>query len=96
MKTFGKYLLSFTLILIATTAFGQSCPMCKESMTAAGAKLSEGFYYSILSMFFLPISLIGGGTFVVMKNTWLKDHPEAAEYSTVRIVAAMIREKRGR
>src|SRR5438132_14344948 len=77
-----KYLFIFLFVVLATTAFAQSCPMCKESMTAAGAKLSEGFYYSIISMFTLPISLIGAGTLFIARNAWMKQHPEAVNYST--------------
>jgi hypothetical protein len=82
------------LLALTDSAFAQSCPMCKESMTAAGAKLSDGFYYSIMSMFTLPITLIGAGTIFVAKKGWMKQHPEAAEYSTWQVMKAMAKERR--
>ena len=97
MKNFSKIILPLTAIaiLFATgSAFAQSCPMCKESMTAAGAKLSDGFYYSIMSMFLLPVSMIGAGTVFVMKSGWMKKHPEAENLSTWDIVKEMVRKKR--
>jgi hypothetical protein len=84
------------IIVLADSSFAQSCPMCKESMTAAGAKLSDGFYYSIMSMFLLPVSLIGGGTLFIMKSSWMKQHPEAEGYSTWEVVKAMTKERAGR
>src|ERR1051325_302855 len=87
---------AFLLVGLIGSAFAQSCPMCKESMTAAGAKLSDGFYYSIMSMFTLPISLIGAGTLFVAKKGWVKQHPEAAEYSTWRVVREIVKERRNR
>ena len=63
------------LSMAATAAFGQSCPMCKESMTAAGEKLSHGFYLSIISMFSLPFLLIGGVSSIVYRSWWEKSHP---------------------
>ena len=99
MKNFAKIILSLIAIAIfitANSAFAQSCPMCKESMTAAGAKLSEGFYYSIISMFSLPVTMIGAGTLFVAKNSWLKQHPEAANFSTWKVIKEMAKERRGR
>jgi hypothetical protein len=89
-----KFLVVLVLTLVAASTFAQSCPMCKESMTQAGAKLSEGFYYSIISMFTLPVSLIGLGTVFVMKKSWKRSHPEAENLSTVQVIKEMIREKR--
>jgi hypothetical protein len=99
MKNTTKILFSLAAIAIvfsAGSAFAQSCPMCKESMTAAGAKLSEGFYDSIMSMFILPISMIGAGTAFVMKSGWMKRHPEAENFSTWQIMKEMAKERRGR
>ena len=62
-------------------------------MTAAGAKLSEGFYNSIMSMFLLPISMIGAGTVFVMKSGWMKRHPEAENLSTWDVMKEMLKEK---
>jgi len=89
-------LTAFAIIFAVGSAFAQSCPMCKESMTAAGAKLSEGFYDSIMSMFILPISLIGGGTLFVMKSTWVKQHPGSEDLSTWSVAKEMLKERRNR
>jgi hypothetical protein len=85
---------AFAILFISGSAIAQSCPMCKESMTAAGAKLSEGFYNSIMSMFLLPISMIGTGTVFVMKSGWMKKHPEAQELSTLQVIKEMVKERR--
>ncbi len=99
MKNFTKIFLpiaAIAIISIAGSAFAQSCPMCKESMTQAGQKLSEGFYDSIMSMFILPISMIGGGTIFVMKAAWVKQHPEAEDFSFIRVMKEIAKEKMGR
>jgi len=96
MKNLTKIVFSLAavaLVFAAGSAFAQSCPMCKESMTAAGAKLSDGFYYSIMSMFTIPVTMIGAGTLFVAKNSWLKNHPEAENLSTWGVVKAMIKER---
>src|SRR5579864_2181180 len=89
-------LTAIAVVCMAGSAFAQSCPMCKESMTAAGAKLSEGFYNSIMSMFLLPISMIGAGTVFVMKSSWIKNHPEAENLSTWQVIKLMREEKRSK
>ena len=99
MKNVTKIIFSVAAIAVffaVDSAFAQSCPMCKESMTQSGAKLSEGFYYSILSMFTLPISLIGAGTIFVMKKSWKRAHPEAENLSTWQVLKEIAKEKRGR
>ena len=96
MKKIFFSLSAIAIIFIAGSAFAQSCPMCKESMTAAGAKLSEGFYDSIMSMFILPISMIGGGTIFVMKAAWVKQHPEAEDFSFLKVMKEIAKEKIGR
>ncbi len=99
MKNFIKITLTLSVAAIVVTAgsaFAQSCPMCKESMTAAGAKLSEGFYNSIMSMFLLPISMISAGAVFVMKSGWVKKHPEAQDYSTFQVIREMIKERKNR
>ncbi|MEP7233771.1 MAG: hypothetical protein ABI778_00615 [Ignavibacteriota bacterium] len=92
MKNISKvfYLLAFGVLLFcAGDSFAQSCPMCKESMTQAGAKLSDGFYYSIMSMFALPVSMIGIGTLFVAKKSYLKNHPESEGLSTFSVMKEM-------
>ncbi len=99
MKNFTKIFFSLAAIAViftASSSFAQSCPMCKESMTQAGQKLSEGFYNSIMSMFLLPISMIGAGTFFVMKSAWIKQHPQAENLSFIRVIKEIAKEKIGR
>jgi len=84
------------IMIASDSSFAQSCPMCKESMTQAGEKLSNGFYYSIISMFALPISVIGAGTVFVMKSSWKRAHPEAEDYSTIQVLKEIAKEKMGR
>jgi hypothetical protein len=95
-KIFFDVAATAAVFILANSAFAQSCPMCKESMTAAGAKLSEGFYDSIMSMFLLPISMIGAGTIFVMKSTWVKRHPEAENLSFFGVMKEIAKEKIGR
>jgi len=66
-----------TLIVTAQALFAQSCPMCKESMTQAGAKLSDGFYISIMSMFSLPFAIGGVISAVVFKSWFDRTHPDS-------------------
>ncbi|MEO6940225.1 MAG: hypothetical protein ABI444_08830 [Candidatus Kapaibacterium sp.] len=72
---FAAFLVLIVTCLLGESAFAQSCPMCKESMTAAGAKLSEGFYLSIMSMFFLPFAIGGAIGSLVFKSWWTRTHP---------------------
>jgi hypothetical protein len=74
-KTVAGISALFLLIVVASSAFAQSCPMCKESMTAAGAKLSEGFYLSIMSMFFLPFAIGGAIASMVFMAWFQRTHP---------------------
>ena len=75
-----KFVLRSAIILASVaasaSAFAQSCPMCKESMTAAGAKLSDGFYLSIMSMFFLPFAIGGTIAALVFQSWYERRHPE--------------------
>ena len=90
----SKYLLTvcctLALMCVASSVFAQSCPMCKESMTNAGQKLSEGFYYSIMSMAFLPMSLVAGGAIFVIRSSYIKRHPETT-LSTFGIVREVVK-----
>ena len=90
----SKYILTVccTLVLIgvASSVFAQSCPMCKESMTNAGQKLSEGFYYSIISMAFLPMSLVAGGAIFVIRSSYVKRHPDTT-LSTFGIIREVVK-----
>ena len=90
-RTFAITLLSFAL---TANAYAQSCPMCKESMTNAGAKLSNGFFLSIMSLFILPFVLIGGVCAIVFKSWWTKTHP-GEEFSFLRVLRGMATRKAG-
>jgi len=72
---FRTLILTLVSMVFAVAAQAQSCPMCKESMTNAGEKLSDGFFLSIMSLFILPFVLIGGVTAMVVKSWWIKTHP---------------------
>ncbi|MDP4236475.1 MAG: hypothetical protein Q8919_08520 [Bacteroidota bacterium] len=99
MKNSAKLLFSVAVLAVvfaADSALAQSCPMCKESMTQAGAKLSDGFYYSIMSMFSLPITMIGAGTVFVMRSSWIKQHPESKDLSFFGVMKEIAKEKMGR
>ena len=91
-KTTIQLLLIAAIVLVTGAAFAQSCPMCKESMTAAGKKLSDGFYYSIISMAFLPMSLVSGAAVFVIKSSYQKRHPEST-LSTYGMVKEAIKER---
>src|SRR5689334_9114633 len=95
MKFSHKVLYTLVLLAIifaANTVFAQSCPMCKESMTQAGKKLSEGFYYSIITMAFLPMGLVSGGAIFVLRSSYLKRHPDST-LSTAGIILEVAKEK---
>ena len=49
-----------------------------------------------MSMFLLPISMIGAGTVFVMKSGWMKRHPEAENLSTWQVMKEMVKERKGR
>lgn len=66
--------------------------MCRESMTSAGKKLSDGFFYSIITMAFLPMSLVSGGAIFVIKSSYQKKHPEST-LGTYGMVLASIKER---
>ena len=63
----------FVVAFLAAMIFGSSahaCPSCKEaveSQTGDGARLKDGFYYSILFMVAMPFTLLGTGAFFVTK-----------------------------
>jgi hypothetical protein len=78
-------LISILTLAFSVSAYAQSCPMCKESMTNAGAKLSNGFFLSIMSLFILPFALIGGVTAMVFKSWWEKNHPNEP-FSLIRAI----------
>lgn len=88
-------LLAIALISIDATAFAQSCPMCKESMTSAGAKLSGGFYQSILAMFFPPFLIVGGIGTIVFKSWFDRKHP-GQHLSTLSAVKVFWNERKNK
>jgi len=94
-KTTIQLLIVAAVMLIAASAFAQSCPMCKESMTSAGKKLSDGFYYSIISMAFLPMSLVAGTALFLVKSSYERRHPDTT-LSTYGMVIASFKERFGK
>jgi hypothetical protein len=61
------------IVLASTIGLGgvaHACPNCKEalaSQTGEGAKLKDGYYYSILLMMAMPFTLLGTGAFLVVR-----------------------------
>jgi len=56
--------------LLASGGPASACPNCKEALanqTGEAAKLKDGYYYSILLMIAMPFSLLGAGTFCVVR-----------------------------
>ncbi len=57
--------------LYAVPAPALACPNCKEAVAnqlpEAAARLSRGYSYSIMLMLLMPVSLITGGTFAVIR-----------------------------
>ena len=73
------------ILLTACIAAGSSaspalaCPNCKEaiaSQTGEGAKLKDGYYYSILFMMAMPFALLGTGAFLVSRAIKRGGFPE--------------------
>ncbi len=71
-----------SLVVISTFLTGSTataCPSCKEavgSQTGEGAKLKDGYYYSILFMVAMPFTLLGAGVFFVTKAVKSGSLPE--------------------
>jgi hypothetical protein len=95
IRTVAPTLFAMAIVMTASLVFAQSCPMCKEAMTSAGKRLSDGFYYSIITLAFLPMGLVSGGAIFVIKSSYLKRHPETT-LSTYGMVRASIRERFGK
>ncbi|MBS1903962.1 MAG: hypothetical protein JSS75_09680 [Bacteroidetes bacterium] len=95
IRTIAPALFAVVIVMTASLVFAQSCPMCKESMTSAGKKLSDGFYYSIISLAFLPMSLVGSAAVWVIKSSYQKSHPEST-LGTYGMVREAIKERFGR
>ncbi len=97
MKKIGLNLF-IAFVGILTTAeftFAQSCPMCKESLTGAGERLSNGFYNSIMAMVFLPATLVGGVSIFVIRANYLKNHPDS-ELSTIGMIREYLKQRKNR
>ncbi len=92
IRSLAPTFFALAIVMTASLVFAQSCPMCKESMTSAGKKLSDGFYYSIITMAFLPMGLVSGAAVFVIKSSYQKRHPEST-LGTYGMVAAAIKEK---
>ena len=74
-----------TLLILVIAVCGlsvpcaQACPGCKEaidSQTGEGAKLKNGYYYSILFMMAMPFTLLGTGAFLVTRAIRKGGFPE--------------------
>ncbi len=59
-------------------------------MSSAGKKLSDGFYYSIISLAFLPMSLVASGAIFVIRSSYIKRHPDTT-LSTFGIVREVVK-----
>ena len=65
--------LTIVALLLAAcswTGAASACPNCKEAIAAQpadGARLKEGYFYSILFMAGMPFTLLGAGAFVVAR-----------------------------
>ena len=71
MRTLRRLTL-ITVVLAATTLGStvQACPSCKEaigSQTGEGARMKDGYFYSILFMVAMPFTLFGTGAFLVTR-----------------------------
>ena len=76
-----RKLLGWTLVASAMLAgsTATACPNCKEAIeaqTGEGAKLKDGYYYSILFMVAMPFTLLGTGVFLVTKAVKRGSLPE--------------------
>jgi hypothetical protein len=83
------------IIISAESILAQSCPMCKESVSNSGQRLSEGFYNSILALVFLPASLVGGLSIYVIRAKYRKEHPDS-DLSTIGMIREYLRERKNR
>ena len=95
MKRIGVAVASISSLFVSSMVYAQSCPMCKESMTAAGAKLSQGFYLSIMSMFFLPFAIGGTIGAMVFQSWYVRTHPES-QLAFPRSFAAALKERKAK
>lgn len=62
-------LLALALVLILA-GDASACPNCKEALAAQtgdGARLKDGYYYSILLMMAMPFGLLGMGALFVTR-----------------------------
>lgn len=80
MKSFRRILLLAALVAGGLgTPVAQACPGCKEaieSQTGEGAKLKNGYFYSILFMMAMPFTLLGTGAFLVTRSIRKGGWPE--------------------
>jgi len=80
MKSPRGLLLGATLLAALTLgASANACPGCKEavdSQTGDGARLKDGYFYSILFMVAMPFTLLGTGAFFVTRAVRRGGFPE--------------------
>jgi hypothetical protein len=80
MRTFKRFFAVATFVLALGHGLSASaCPNCKEalaSQTGEGAKLKDGYYYSILFMMGMPFTLLGTGAFCFVRAVKRGSLPE--------------------
>jgi hypothetical protein len=72
-------ILVFLLAACSWTGAATACPNCKEAIAAQpadGARLKEGYFYSILLMAGMPFTLLGTGAFLVARAVKKGSLPE--------------------
>lgn len=70
---------AFVISATLTGSTATACPSCKDaigSQTGEGAKLKDGYFYSILFMVAMPFTLLGTGAFFVTKAVKRGSLPE--------------------
>ena len=71
MRPFKRFVAATSLLaVLAACPAARACPNCKEalaSQTGEGAKLKDGYFYSILFMMAMPFALVGTGTYCVVR-----------------------------
>jgi hypothetical protein len=80
MRRYRSLVLAATLAASALAGpSATACPNCKEAVeaqTGEGAKLKDGYFYSILFMVAMPFTLLGTGAFLVTQAVKRGSLPE--------------------
>jgi len=72
-----------------------ACPMCSETVSQTSSLIADGFYKSILSIFFLPFALVSGISAIVFKSWFDKTHP-TLNVSLMRAIRIARQERKAR